>query len=155
MSDDEDLLTAYDVAAKELQGNLKLQVSINKKHTETPETTVKEPKKSKKSEEKKSKKTVRKTKKETSSNEVAMTPTVLESDTPSSEREDEEEDKEDQACQTLNDQGKHSHSSKNNTSLPPRNAIKKLIVRELEKHAPQIFSELVKCKDLSNNGSIS
>lgn len=31
-------------------------------------------------------------------------------------------------------------------------AIKKLIQRELEKNAPQIFGELVKCKELSHNG---
>jgi len=37
-------------------------------------------------------------------------------------------------------------------ALPPRNAIKKLIVRELEKSAPQIFQELSKCKDLNNLG---
>ncbi len=40
-------------------------------------------------------------------------------------------------------------------ALPPRNAIKKLIVRELEKSAPQIFSELSKCKDLNNLGKVN
>ena len=35
-----------------------------------------------------------------------------------------------------------------NASLPPRNAIKKLIGRELERQAPLIFNELVRCKEL-------
>lgn len=40
------------------------------------------------------------------------------------------------------------HRCKRGTGLPPRNAIKKLICRELEKQAPHIFAELVKCKEL-------
>jgi hypothetical protein len=59
----------------------------------------------------------------------------IESDTPSSEKEEEEEDKEDQAVQT----NSAKPCSNKASQLPPRNAIKKLIQKELEKHAPQIF----------------
>ena len=32
--------------------------------------------------------------------------------------------------------------------LPPRKALKSLIMRELDKTAPMIFEELMKCKEL-------
>lgn len=35
-----------------------------------------------------------------------------------------------------------------NSGLPPRKAIKKLIFQELETSAPQIFEQLMKCKEI-------
>ena len=142
VSDDEDLLTAYEVAQKELQGNLKLHIAL--KHTnQAAEEEKKDAKK------KKAKKTVKdpsqkKTKKSAATKtgddiqfieERAQTTNILESDTPSTEREEDDEEREDQAVQT--NSAKASSTKAN--QLPPRNAIKKLIQKELEKHAPQIF----------------
>lgn len=61
ISDDEDLLTAYDVALKELQGNLKLNVTL-KAPAESPSVSIgteEEKKETKKPKEKKPKKTVK------------------------------------------------------------------------------------------------
>ena len=160
VSDDEDLLTAYEVAQKELQGNLKLHIAL--KHTAEMNQALRvaeeEKKDAKKPKEKKAKKTVKdpskkKTKKSAATKtagdsddiqfieERAQTicqpqsTNILESDTPSTEREEDDEEREDQAVQT--NSAKASSTKAN--QLPPRNAIKKLIQKELEKHAPQIF----------------
>ena len=160
VSDDEDLLTAYEVAQKELQGNLKLHIAL-KQMISTLRVAEEEKKDAKKPKEKKAKKTVKdpskkKTKKSAATKtagdsddiqfieERAQTicqpqstnlGNILESDTPSTEREEDDEEREDQAVQT--NSAKASSTKAN--QLPPRNAIKKLIQKELEKHAPQIF----------------
>jgi hypothetical protein len=151
VSDDEDLLTAYEVAQKELQGNLKLHIAMistaeeEKKDAKKPKAkkTVKDPSK------KKTKKSAA-TKTAGDSDDIQFIEeraqticqpqstnlgNILESDTPSTEREEDDEEREDQAVQTNSAKG----SSTKTNQLPPRNAIKKLIQKELEKHAPQIF----------------
>jgi hypothetical protein len=125
VSDDEDLLTAYEVAQKELQGNLKLHIAIKPTAAmNVAQIAAEEEKRDiKKPKEKKAKKTVKdpskkKAKKSTAtktagdsediqcSEERAQTicqpqstnlGNILESDTLSTERDEDDEDREDQA----------------------------------------------------------
>ena len=72
--------------------------------------------------------------------------TLVDEDTPSSGVEEEKED-----SQANSGQDKSRHCCKKSGKLPPRTALKKLISKELESYAPQIFAELAKCKDLNMN----
>jgi len=151
VSDDEDLLTAYEVAQKELQGNLKLHIAMISTLRASAED-AKKPKAKKTVKDPSKKKTKKSAAIKTAGDsddiqiieERAQTicqpqstnlGNILESDTPSTEREEDDEEREDQAVQT--NSAKASSTKAN--QLPPRNAIKKLIQKELEKHAPQIF----------------
>jgi hypothetical protein len=63
----------------------------------------------------------------------------VDEETPSSGRDEDEEE----------NVPEKKHCCYKNGALPPRNAIKKLISKELDHYAPLIFAELAKCKELN------
>lgn len=172
VSDDEDLVTAYEVANKELNGNLKFIVDFKpvpqqakkaptvmeevKSMVTTIAEQVKEKieKKAKKAEKTKKEKKVKVAKKKTKGmpadidelvsqrqSERADTlgqPQVVNEGVGSSSDLDSEDEK-GEAVPT-------GQSFKRN--LPPRKALKGLILKELDKIAPNIFESLMKCKEL-------
>ena len=134
VSDDEDVLTSIDVAQKELQGTLKYVVAFKQQALEEPPKAAKKAKKA----------GGKKKKAEEDLQRAATTvqPQHIEEpeeETPSSAEEEKDDSHTD----------KPKKVSKKGSKLPPRNALKKLISKELEQAAPLIFAELAKIKDLT------
>jgi hypothetical protein len=174
VSDDEDLLTAYEVAELELEGNLKFVIEMKKamqplidKHSHKIEKKVTKDKEKK---EKKAKKLAKKKKAKiaekeeikqgleagaTSFQEQAMDTsddmakhyTVVSDVQEGIQNMDlngEVEDEDMELADSDEEVPKHGHKrchrgEKKTGALPPRKAIKKLIYRELDNLAPQIF----------------
>lgn len=136
VSDDEDVLTSIDVAQKELQGTLKYVVAFKQQALEEPpKATAKKAKKAG-GKKKKAEEDLQRAATTVQPQHVAEEP---EEETPSSAEEEKDDSHTD----------KPKKLSKKASKLPPRNALKKLISKELEQAAPLIFAELTKIKDLT------